>query len=403
MSSPKRKRDRPRSMRERLAKAASGGFAAVLPILGILGLRANSEPPPSPPQADVAVSVTFNSGLPDANDPTSDLTAAGLQEQAKYGYMFNAEFRTKSEDSSKAASIIQRAFGPGSLPIEAALAIFMSLITVYARAVLEKLIDQSADKSAESAGKLAEKILKAFKKGGKNEQETKEIPSDLETSDFGHVLTKDAFSAVTALRRELSKQSPLGNEISSRLLSDLSGLSDNPVLEDLHGNLIVPPVTSVSEEMIAAFYKLVQDAPSPPGDSDQAGAVTRGLQDPAADTSDHVTQESSSDAAVPGDLYAILAELALTQDPLSGLPSVPGAGKQLNTGLAQDKPVVRAFQDPAVSIFEALLPELGKKDSEFLANYVRRRVADEALNYLVAHRRSMALQAILDAPISSVR
>lgn len=303
MTSLERKRNQVRSFRQRFVKVTSRGFAILVPILGIVGLRPSPEPPAPPSQMNVAVSVTVSSGNPDTKDPNAHLVTVALQQQmAKEKTRAVAETRAKDERAGKAASIIRKAFAPGPIPIETVLAILMSLIALYAQAVFDKLVEHRADKTATSVENMAASIKQLFKKDRDTEQDVKDAPKDLQVPDLSSLLTKDAFDRVTALRSELSKQSPSGSEI----------FGDNTTLH--------APGTRV-------------------------GRV--------------------------------------------GLDPPPIA------------PIVRAFQDPATGLFEALQAQLEKADSKYLADYVRQRVAYEALNYLIVQQKLLALQSILDAPIVS--
>ena len=316
MTSLERKRNQLRSFRKRFVKVASRGFAVLVPILGIVNLRPSPEPPAPPSQMNVAVSVTVSSGNPDTKDPNAHLVTVALQQQmAKEKIRAIAETRAKDGSAGRAASIIRKAFAPGSIPIETVLAILMSLIALYAQAVFDKLVEHRADETATSVEKMAGSIKELFKKDRDTERDVeffkktrepkpgvKEARRDLQVHDLGSLLMGDAFETVRALRSELSEQSPSGSEI----------IRDNTTL---------------------------------------------------------------------------------------GAPGAKAA--RLHAHLPLSAPIVRAFQDPATDLFEALQARLGKADAESLADYVRQRVAEEALNYLIVQQKLLALQSILDSPIVS--
>jgi hypothetical protein len=66
-----------------------------------------------------------------------------------------------------------------------------------------------------------------------------------------------------------------------------------------------------------------------------------------------------------------------------------------------DSATVEAFRNAAKDAYEAFLTHLDSENAENLANYLRYRVADEALNAFSSSIHILALQRIVDASILS--
>jgi hypothetical protein len=397
MASAKRKRKPPRNVRKGMVKATTEGMVALAPFLGVLGLRGYTETP-APPPAETSVSASATAQLPftayggldpkelmQAVDPTGPDTSAGFRQagmeqaaneiRSREVIRLIAESHAEERTGERAASVIQGGFTPGAISLDAALAVLMSLLAKYAQAVLDKLIEDSADatssriekllgkaekREAASLEQLLQGIRDEFAKAPAGGTAAGGRTKPLTTRDFNHVLTRDAFTAIQALRDELKKRGT--NLLPSVFLAQ----------PDPPGNPRYSPLPGVPADIY--FANQADDATSV-----QPVAIPEFLQQPGPDD--------------------LIPPAAASPVPATQFPA--GTAQWASIFATSGDVVATAFRDAAMAAYQALGAQLSDEDAKFLAGYLRYRAANEALNYLPEADRLMVLQRIVDTPLAS--
>lgn len=202
-SSRRKKSKQPHSIHEEIVKATTEGLVALLPILGLLGFHAASEP--TVPE-EIPISIVVGPDNPTAHFGIDPKFPDPEDQQSQHVIRIIAESHAENQSALKYASMIQGAFGSSSITIESALAILLTLIAKYAQKVFENLLDDSAEGTSEAIKKFARKLKQEFESILSNPK-VDQPELDIKAGGFDRTLTPEASTQVRALGLELLQRS----------------------------------------------------------------------------------------------------------------------------------------------------------------------------------------------------
>jgi hypothetical protein len=384
-----------------------------------------------------------SSGSLEADGEVPSLSAGlrAVNSQSEYALNFISESHAENHSASKAAAIIQAIPGLGGITVDAALAILMMLLAQYGQKVLENLMDDSAESTAKALEKSVSKGVNTLKqKFDRIIANPPSVESDqkLVAEGFDHTFSPEAFAEINKVKQELSRRSLaepspsersrlFGSKSSSRstLLSSRSNVpsseSDSSypsssyaswnatVYSALLDNVDTPqsptkddedysPQDDIAAHVLRVAAKVYEDY-SPKPD------IGVGVFPQAAAKDDEESSPQDDPAALLRAAKAVedseFSKSPRSQRLVNYWPSESSSALSRSSA-PMDFATVEAFRNAAKDAYEAFLSNLDPEDAEILANYLRYRVADEALNAFSSSIHILALQRIVDASILSI-
>jgi hypothetical protein len=442
-ASRRRKRKTSRNVKQELVRATTISSVALMPILAAFGFRAPAESTSQDTSTANVIEFGYSSGHPGLNvkiTGTGDsykafvkledlLKAQRLQGQSplplggkgenqastpaidivneQSQVVINAITQSHAENGTvkEAASKIQGIPALGGITIDSALVILMALLAQFAQKVLEDLMDDSAESTAKT-------LEKNFGKGFNSlRQRFNHIitnpPSVVSAQPFAaegldHALNAEAFAEIDALRQELSRRS---NSV-SRPSSKSSPLSGRPPSRQRDQSAPLPGWAADLFNSDTSELHHLDEAIS-------YSVPAQDLTDYVQDLTDYraiISGTSQPDQSVPKLDLAFPPSVPVSRDPYQAPLGVywkaakstwPSRDASKSSSAPMDSATIQAFRNAAKDTYEFFSTDLDldPESAEFLANYFRYRVANEALTAFTSTLHVLALQRIVDASI----
>jgi hypothetical protein len=388
-----------------------------------------------------------------AEEPTLSAGLRAINYQSDTVLNLISGSHAENHSASKAAAILQAIPRLGGITVGAALATLMMLLAQYGQKVLENLLDDSAESTAKTLEKSVSKGANTLKQKFDHiisNPPSVESDQNLATEGFDYTFSPEAFAQINKLKQELSRrsfaevqtdskrfwklasaksdppasladQSDVTMPDSKRFWKLASAKSDPPAFPaDQSGAAILGDLSTInsfynisasnqasSESDMSSVRRTSGSSSAPSISSAPMDSATADVVRVAAQTyEDYLTQLDSESLQTDFGYFDLVDSWSRNQaSSESDMPSVrrtSGSSSALSRSSApMDSATIEAFRNAAKDAYEALLPYLDAENAENLANYLRYRVADEALNAFSSSIHILALQRIVDAKILS--